>query len=171
MDNDTAKRIRNRAIGYAIKNKACGRGGIIDPEDFAQFCCMYVLEHDGYLGAIHMRFADFMREQFGRVSAKVGAKSASQARKQAANLYYAEIWQGVKTSKEFQSEAKQDIVGDQLFFGKFFRKIAMDRRIIYILHHKYGFTLLELAAIMGLSEARICHYIKETQAQIKHNLK
>ncbi len=161
------KEVRRRAISFA-KSKRSKSGGLVDPEDFAQEVIVYMLEKGlSDPGLLIARYADFMRSKFGNVRIKQKKVTQFSLNKQNETLLYNEI----HDNELKPINSKIDFLVDRLYLNKYFRKVPLGFRILYVLYHKYGFEQVELASIAGLSYSRICQHIKTTQLRIDFNIK
>lgn len=163
------REIHTRAKRYAMFKSTHKNGSIIDPDDFAQEVVLYVLENNrDDPGPLLARYADYLRKQFGRVPRDESRKAAKSAKlRQESTLKYISDDKGNAGAIHPNIEA----LADNVYLPYFFRKVSLERRLVYVLHHKYEYTLQEIADMVGLSESRICHFVTETQQQIDYNLR
>ncbi len=184
------REIHTRAKRYAMAKAGYdSRGSIVDPEDFAQEVVLYVIENNREdPGPMLARYADYLRKQFGRVP-RDETKPVTKAAKnrQAATLKVQDFYVKLNNSRcvvrqneyverrDIPDSGKQpnliEILADNIYLDNFFRKVPRERRLVYILHHKYGYPLHEIGEMVGLTESRMSHFVTETQEQIDYNLR
>jgi len=164
MDPKKAKAIHLSAYLYALK-RGSWPGSQVDADDFAQEVVLYALENDEMVGHLRHRYSDFLRSQYGRVS-PTGVGTKSQKGKKAMTLKALDLSEKVVRCNRPNPEN----LADMLFIDKYFRTIPPVNRIAFVLHHKYGYNLVEIAEMCGLTEARISQIVTETKRRVLNNV-
>ncbi len=168
MDTKILEIIRNNAKAYSLRRG--GRPGeIVDPDDFAQFCALYALEHtiDGVKFNYKARYCDFMREIFGYRLPNGERKGAAGKAKFAAR---GAICIAADILPDTQRPSA-DVLADLKNMPRFFQFMKPHLQLQYILHHKFGFNLQEIAIMRGKHLSRISQEMKEAQEMVDRNIR
>lgn len=166
---DEAYLVKIRRIAFRFARKRGNKQGQnIDPDDFAQFCVIFVLENNKKIGNWLWRYTDFIRKYIGHVTNDESKrKNPVQTLRQAENLLYFELNDEI----DMASEIDLEFLADRIYFKKIFRNIKPHKQMAFILFHKYEYSVTEIGEMRGITVASMCNELKSTLVAIQNNLK
>lgn len=165
MDSKQAKALHRRARLFALKNGS-RFGSSTCPDDFAQYCIVYALEHGmDDLQLLKFRYIDYLREKRGRHGAGQGEFYSETAEtKFNERVRYLQLGDGRNGDDHGLGNVQH--LAHVADLNKIFSPILPTLRLQYFLVHKYGFTLKEIADMRGRTEGRICQEMTEVSKML-----